>query len=77
MPNQLGDDRLGLQVILAVLILAVLERYPRLEISRCEHHYVFYLHPDDQPSQIIAVLHKKIDVLTRLKNRLPQKSVLA
>ena len=49
----------------------VLERYPILRASRCEHHYVFYLHPDDQPPQIIALLHEKMDMIQRLKNRLP------
>ena len=49
----------------------VLERYPSLEVSRCEHHYVFYLHPEDQLPQTITVLHEKMDMLERLRNRLP------
>jgi toxin ParE1/3/4 len=47
------------------------ERYPELRVSRCEHHYVFYLQGEDRPPRIIAVLHEKMDMLARLKNRLP------
>lgn len=49
---------------------SVLERYPTLRVSRCEHHYVFYLQPENQPPRIIAVLHEKMDMLQRLTNRL-------
>jgi len=48
-----------------------LERYPFLRVSRCQHHYVFYLHLESQPPRIIAVLHEKMDMLRRLANRLP------
>ena len=50
---------------------AVSERYPTLRVCRCEHHYVFYLYPIDKPPLIIAVLHEKMDILKRLKGRLP------
>ena len=46
------------------------ERYPRVLVTRCEHHYVFYLHPEGQRPRIIAVLHENMDMLARLEDRL-------
>ncbi len=46
------------------------KRYPQILVSRCEHHYIFYVHPDNKPPRIIAVLHERMDMLARLKNRL-------
>jgi toxin ParE1/3/4 len=45
-------------------------RYPQVFVSRCEHHYIFYIHPDEKPPCIIAVLHERMDMLNRLKKRL-------
>ncbi len=47
------------------------ERFPSVRVTRCEHHYVFYLHPDGHPPRIFAVFHERMDLLTRLKHRLP------
>ena len=46
------------------------ERYPQVQVTRCEHHYVFFLHPEGQKPLIIAVLHERMDMLTRLGERL-------
>jgi toxin ParE1/3/4 len=46
------------------------ERYPQIQVTRCEHHYIFYLHPEGQLPCIIAVLHERMDWVARLKNRL-------
>lgn len=46
------------------------QRYPEVRVSRCEHHYIFYLHPQGKPPRIIAVLHEKMNLLQRLKHRL-------
>ena len=46
------------------------ERYPQVLVSRCEHHYIFYIHPDGQKPRILAVLHEHMDLLTRLVERL-------
>jgi len=46
------------------------ERYPQLKVSHCEHHYIFYIHPDKKPPVIIAVLHERMDMLVRLRDRL-------
>lgn len=46
------------------------DRLPHVLVSRCEHHYIFYLHPEGKSPCIIAVLHENMDMLARLKNRL-------
>ena len=46
------------------------ERYPQVWVTRCEHHYVFYLHPEGQKPRILAVLHEHMDLLARLEDRL-------
>ena len=46
------------------------ERYPQVRVTRCEHHYVFFLHPEGQKPRIIAVLHERMDMLTRIGKRL-------
>ncbi len=54
------------------------ERFPQARVTRCEHHYVFYLILEDRssdpnvenPPRIFAVLHERMDMLARLKERL-------
>lgn len=46
------------------------KRYPQVQVMRCQHHYIFYLRPIGQKSHIIAVLHERMDLLTRLEERL-------
>jgi plasmid stabilization system protein ParE len=46
------------------------EQFPQVHMTRCEHHCVFYLHNKDKIPYIIAVLHKRMDMLTRLVDRL-------
>ena len=46
------------------------ERYPQVQVTRCEHHHVFFLHPEGQKPRIIAVLHERMDMLTRMGERL-------
>lgn len=43
---------------------------PELTSSRCEHHYVFALVRDGLPPLIVAVLHEKMDLMARLRDRL-------
>ncbi len=45
-------------------------KYPKLRVIRCEHHYIFYLHSENKIPCIIAVLHERMDMLTRIKNRI-------
>ncbi len=46
------------------------KRYPQVQVTRCEHHYVFYLHQEGQKPRILAVLHENMDLLARLGERL-------
>lgn len=42
-----------------------------LLFTHCEHHYIFYWQPKDREVPIIlAVLHERMDLMQRLKNRL-------
>ena len=36
----------------------------------CQKHYIFALEQEDAPLTIIALLHEKMDLITRLKSRL-------
>jgi plasmid stabilization system protein ParE len=44
-------------------------RYPQVLVSRCENHYIFYIHQERKPPRIIAILHERMNILKRLKNR--------
>ena len=46
------------------------KRFPNVSVTRCEHHYMFYLHVKQTKPVIIAVLHERMDMLARLKDRL-------
>jgi plasmid stabilization system protein ParE len=46
------------------------EHYPQIQVTRCEHHYIFYTHLEGQRPCIIAVLHERMDRVAKLKNRL-------
>lgn len=46
------------------------EKYPQALVARCDRHYVFYLHPEEKRPIILAVLHERMDILARLKERL-------
>jgi toxin ParE1/3/4 len=42
-----------------------------LRLVRCQHHYVFFM-PGD-PVIVVAVLHEKMDFLSRLENRMNEE----
>jgi len=44
--------------------------YPDVFVSRCGHHYIFYVHPKGQKPRIVAVFHENMDLLARLAERL-------
>lgn len=48
------------------------EVYPQVRVTKCEHHYIFYLpqQPTSSRPLIIAVLHERMDLVSRLKSRL-------
>ncbi len=46
-------------------------KYPNVRVCRCEHHYIFFMHPQKSPKPVIlAVLHERMNLLARLKERL-------
>ncbi len=46
------------------------KKFPDARITRCEHHYIFYFYPEGAKPIIFAVLHERMDMLNRLKDRL-------
>ena len=48
------------------------EVYPQIRVTKCEHHYIFYLpqQPTSSRPLILAVLHERMDLVSRLKSRL-------
>lgn len=47
-----------------------LAKIPALQVSRCEHHYIFHLTRKKQPPLIVAVLHESMDMIRRISKRL-------
>ena len=43
---------------------------PELLVTRCQHHLVFWLQEENTAPLIVAVLHEKMDLLQRLRDRL-------
>lgn len=43
---------------------------PGLRVAACGKHYVFCLPRPDAPALILAILHERMDILTRLQSRL-------
>jgi len=54
----------------SVLSRTFSERYPQVRVTRCEHHYIFYLFPEGMRPRIIAVLHENMDLVARVRRRL-------
>lgn len=44
--------------------------YPSLRMAHCEHHYVFCLPRENVLALIVAILHERMDLMTRLADRL-------
>lgn len=44
--------------------------YPALRMTHCEHHYVFCLPRENAPALIVAIFHERMDLMTRLADRL-------
>lgn len=47
------------------------ELMPGLRVAASGKHYIFCLPRPEGPALILAVLHERMDMLARLKNRLP------
>jgi plasmid stabilization system protein ParE len=48
----------------------ILRHRPELLFVHCEHHFIFYVVRPEQCPLIGAVLHERMDLMTRLKERL-------
>ena len=46
------------------------EDWPELQVSRCQHHYVFSLRRGPSPIAILAVFHENMDLPSRLQERM-------
>jgi toxin ParE1/3/4 len=46
------------------------EKYTQVRVTKCEHHYIFYISKAGEPSYILAVLHESMDLISRLEDRL-------
>ena len=46
------------------------ETFPEALVTRCEHHFIFYIQPEGNRPIIFAILHKRMDLLVRLQHRL-------
>lgn len=44
--------------------------HPALRMAYCEHHYIFCLQREDAPPLIVAILHERMSLMTRLADRL-------
>ncbi|MFQ5356435.1 MAG: type II toxin-antitoxin system RelE/ParE family toxin [Mariprofundaceae bacterium] len=44
--------------------------YPGVRVKLAGHHYVFCLPRVDAPALILAILHERMDLISRLKERL-------
>ena len=47
-----------------------LRHRPELRVSRIKYHYVFHLIREKQCPIILAVLHQRMDLMSRLRDRL-------
>lgn len=41
--------------------------------SRCQHHYIFFARGKDSGVLILAVFHKNMNLMSRLKDRMKEK----
>ena len=48
------------------------QRYPQVRVTRCERHYIFYLHPEGRAPRIIAVSHERMDMIAKISSRLSE-----
>lgn len=44
--------------------------YPALRMAHCEHHYIFCLPRHNEPALIVGIFHERMDLMTRLSDRL-------
>ncbi|TDB51274.1 type II toxin-antitoxin system RelE/ParE family toxin [Photorhabdus khanii] len=50
------------------------ELFPELRMAHCEHHYVFCLPRGSAPALVVAIFHERMDLMTRLAERISRES---
>jgi toxin ParE1/3/4 len=45
---------------------------PPMRMVRCGHHYIFGMVRDNEPMLIVAVLHERMNLISRLRRRLEE-----
>ncbi|NLC34982.1 MAG: type II toxin-antitoxin system RelE/ParE family toxin [Alcaligenaceae bacterium] len=51
--------------------------HPGLLMAHCEHHYVFCLPREEAPALVVAILHERMDLIARVKERLAAGPILS
>lgn len=46
--------------------------FPALRMGRYQHHYVFCLPREGAPALVVAIFHERMDLMTRLADRLKE-----
>lgn len=49
---------------------AVFPNRPDIRFVHCEHHYIFFVRPEKSCTLIVAVLHERMDIISRIHKRL-------
>jgi toxin ParE1/3/4 len=60
-------ERIGCK---SVVIRKFSDTFPELLVTKCQHHYIFYLTEGVKKPTIIAVLHEARDIVALLASRL-------
>ena len=60
--NSIGENKVSARPLL--------ERRPDLRFIRCNRHFVFFLQREGKKPLILAVLHEKMDLISRIQKRL-------
>jgi plasmid stabilization system protein ParE len=43
---------------------------PQVQVTRCHRHSVFFVQPENKKPCIVAILHERMEIISRLKHRL-------
>ena len=52
---------------------AVFDHRSDFRVSRCQHHYVFFVREADGDVLVLAVLHENMNLIARFRERLDQR----
>jgi len=46
------------------------EIHPQVHVTKCEHHFIFYITENHEKPIIIGIIHENRDVVSHIKNRI-------